>query len=492
WLPRWGEEESNYRIPTSKLIRAILQMRLLRFDPSAAFIPGKGLEPAEVQALEPMLARLRDEVVDIDLQMLEGKLPTPTNKRPLGGGFYPLPERLLADYEKDRRGSELARILAAGKRIPTMLDRVVVLGTGSPHAGARALMDACCQPYWNELSRGERGSRPRMYFEGNNLDNDAVRGLLRLLASQPSERSHWGEPGKPDWGIVVVDPSGDSLETTIALRPFLAALEAECNGDAAAVRERVIAITRDGSQLFNFPKELGDPDIFSVPEGVGERFSVLSAAGLIPAAILGLNVVELLQGAAAMNQHFREASPGENFVLQYAAMNYLMAAKHGASMRLLRVWSRALESAGRWHEQLVAESLGKSERAAVPLTTLNARDFHARLQPPGHGRRDRLVHNLVVEAYRDDPLPIGPRSSDCDGLKEVADKTLPEVMQAAIAAANQSLRDAGQPTTTLALPRSDEASLGLFFQMLMLATVIEARLFGVNPYAPPYPPRPPR
>lgn len=466
-------------------------MRLLRFDPSAAYIPGKGLEPAVVQALEPMLARLRDEVVDIDLQMLEGKLPTPTNKQPLGGAFYPLPERLLTDYEKDRRGSELARVLAAAKRIPTMLDRVVVLGVGSPHAGARALMDACCQPYWNELSRGERGSRPRMYFEGNNLDNDAVRGLLQLLTGQPSELSHWGEPGKPDWGIVVVEPDGDSLETAIALRPFLAALEADCQGDTAAVRQRVIAITRDGSQLFNFAKELGCPDIFSVPEGVGERFSVLSAAGLIPAAILGLNVVELLQAAAAMNQHFREALPGENVVLQYAAVNYLMATKHGASVRLLSVWSKALESAGKWHEQLVAESLGRSERAAIPLTTLYAREAHARLQPPGHGCRDKLVHHLVVESYRDDPLPIGPRSSDCDRLNEIADKTLPEVMQAAIAATSQSLRDEGRPTTTLALPRSDEASLGQYFQMLMLATVIEARLFGLNPYAPPCPPRSP-
>lgn len=454
-------------------------MQLLRFDPTAAFLPETGLDRAQVQSLEPTLNKLREEIVDIDVQMLAGKLPIPAGKQPLDAAFYLMPERLLAEYQQDRRGSELARILAVAKRFHETLDRVVVLGIGGSYMGARALMDGCCQPYWNELSRGARGSRPRMYFEGNNVDNDASQGLLRLLASEPSH------DGKPNWGIVVISKSGGTLETAAAFRQFLAALEKDCQGDAEQVRQRIIPVTGDSGKLFNFAKELGCPDVFPVPDGVGGRFSVLSAVGLVPAALLGLNVIELLQGAAAMNEHFRRAAPAENIVLQYAAINHLMETKRGASIRLLSVWSKALESAGMWYDQLLAESLGKFEKGATPLTTLNTRDLHSRHQQHQEGRRDKLVNNVIVENYREDPLPIGSRSADPDGLNEIATKALPEVMKAAIEGTNQALRDDNRPSTNIYLPRTDEASLGQYFQMLMLATVVEGRLLGINPYGQP-------
>jgi len=455
-------------------------MPLLRFDPSAAFIPTTGLEPADVQALEPMLDKLRQEVIDIDMQMLAGKLPTPADKQPLDAAFTSMPERLLAEYESNRRGSELGRILAEAKRFQESLDRVVVLGIGGSYMGARALLEACCQPYWNELSRGARGSRPRMYFEGNNVDNDASQGLLRLLASESASSS-----GKPNWGIVVISKSGGTLETAAAFRQFLAALEAACGGDADSVRSRVIPVTGDSGKLFNFAKELGCAEIFPVPDGVGGRFSVLSAVGLLPAALLGLNIIELLQGAVAMTQHFRQAPPSENVVLRYAAVNHLMETKRGAVVRLLSVWSKALESAGLWYDQLLAESLGKQHKGAMPLTTLNTRDLHSRHQQHQEGRRDKLINNLIVENYRDDPLAIGRRATDPDGLNDLADKTLPEVMHAAIQGTNQALRDDNRPTTNIYLPRTDEHSLGQFFQMMMLATVVEGRLLGLNPYGQP-------
>ncbi len=454
-------------------------MRMLRFDPSAAFLSDTGLERSDVDSLGPTLEKLRDEVVDIDMQMFAGKLPTPANKQPLDAAFYSLPEKLLSEYEQDRRGSELARILAIAKQFQQDLDRVVVLGIGGSYMGARALMDACCQPYWNELSRGARGSRPRMYFEGNNVDNDASQALLRLLASEPSA------DGKPNWGIVVISKSGGTLETAAAFRQFLAALEKDCKGDASEVRKRVIPVTGDSGKLFNFAKELGCSEVFPVPDGVGGRFSVLSAVGLVPAAVLGLNVVELLQGAAAMNKHFREAKAADNIVLRYAAVNHLMEVKRGATVRLLSVWSKALESAGMWYDQLLAESLGKHQKGATPLTTLNTRDLHSRHQQHQEGRRDKIVNNLIVEDYRDDALPIGKRSTDPDGLNEIADKTLPQVMKAAIEGTNQALLDDKRPSTNIYLPRTDENSLGQYFQMLMLATVIEGRLLGINPYGQP-------
>lgn len=456
--------------------------QMLRFDPDAAFLPTTGLNKSDVAELAPQLEQLRDEVCDIDVKMLSGEIATPDSKQPLDAGFYLLPEQLLAAYEADRQGSELARILAVTKKLMSEVDRVVVLGIGGSYMGAKALMDACCQPYFNELSRGDRGSRPRIYFEGNNVDNDGSQGLMHLLGVHRGAVS----TGVDDsWGLVVISKSGGTLETASAFRQYLAALEANCGGDAEKVRSRVIPVTGDSGKLHGLATGLGCSEIFPVPDGVGGRFSILSAVGLVPAALMGINVMKLLEGARAMNEHFRTAKAADNIVLQYTAINHLMEVKRGATARLLSVWSKALESAGLWYDQLLAESLGKHLKGAMPLTTVNTRDLHSRHQQHQEGRRDKMVNNVIVENYRFDPLPIGKRESDVDQLNDIADKTLIDVMSAAIEGTNQALKDDGRPSTNLYLPRVDEYCMGQYFQMLMLATVVEGRLLKLNPYGQP-------
>ncbi len=455
---------------------------LLRFDPSGVFLAETGLRRAEVAELGPQLERLRDEVCDIDVKMLRGEIPIPDTKQPLDAGFYLLPEQLLDEYAAQRESSQLGRILSATKALMAEVDRVVVLGIGGSYMGARALMDACCQPYYNELGRGQRGSRPRIYFEGNNVDNDASQGLLHLLGADRDRRVCGVEEA---WGIVVISKSGGTLETATAFRQFLTALEKSCGGDPATVRRRVIPVTGASGKLYDFARSLGCEHIFPVPDGVGGRFSVLSAVGLVPAALMGLNIMRLLEGARAMNEHFRTARAAENIVLQYTAVNHLLELRRGATIRCLSVWSKALEAAGLWYDQLLAESLGKEEKGATPLTTVNTRDLHSRHQQHQQGRRDKVFNNVIVENYRFDPLPIGRRDEDPDQLNDIAEKTLPEVMAAAIEGTNQALREDGRPTTNLFMPRIDEFTMGQYFQMLMLATVVEGRLLGVNPYGQP-------
>ena len=466
----------------SLVVNGNLMAQLLRFDPSSAFIPNTGLEPADVVSLEPTLEKLRDEICDTDIKMMAGLLPTPAEKQPLDAAFYLMPERILADYETRRAESELGRILAVTKALMAEVDRIVVLGIGGSYLGAKALMDGCCQPYFNELTRGERGSRPRIYFEGNNLDNDATQGLLYLLGAQRGQAAIGVEDS---WGVVVISKSGGTLETASAFRQFLSALEVSCGGETEKVRQRLIPVTGDNGKLRSFVTELGCKEIFPVPDGVGGRFSILSAVGLVPAALMGINVMKLLAGAKAMNEHFRSAPAAQNIVLQYTAVNHLMEVKRGATIRLLSVWSKALESAGMWYDQLLAESLGKGLKGATPLTTVNTRDLHSRQQQHQQGRRDKLVNNVIVDKYRFDTLPIGARNSDPDSLNDLAAKSLPDIIAAAIAGTNQALRDDGRPTTNLYLPRVDEYCLGQYFQMLMLATVVEGRLLGINPYGQP-------
>jgi glucose-6-phosphate isomerase len=111
--------------------------QLLRFDPSGAYIPQTGLDASQVSGLSAQLEKIRDEICDIDVKMLAGQIPTPAAKQPLDAGFYLLPEKLLTEYEADRQGSELARILAKTKKMMGEVDRVVVLGIGGSYMGAR-------------------------------------------------------------------------------------------------------------------------------------------------------------------------------------------------------------------------------------------------------------------------------------------------------------------------------------------------------------------
>lgn len=457
-------------------------MEMLRFDPSGAYVGEHGLQAAQVTALLPRLHTIREQICGPESEMLAGKRPIPAEYDPLDAAFFPLPEKLLAEYQADRKGSELGRIFKLAHQLHAAVDRVVVLGIGGSYMGAKALMDSCCQPFFNELSRGDRGSKPRMYFEGNNVDNDASQGLLHLLGA------HHGKVAADElqrWALVVISKSGGTLETAAALRQFMSALEKSCGGDVEAFKKLLIPVTGETGKLRNLANELKVPETFPVPDGVGGRFSVLSAVGLVPAAILGLDVVKLLEGAAAMNRHFREAPPEENIILKYVAVNHLLETLRGCNVRILSVWSKALESAGLWYDQLLAESLGKDLLGAMPLTTVNTRDLHSRHQQHQQGRRDKVINNLIVDKYRFDPLPVGRRNSDPDSLNDIADKTLPDIMKAAIDGTNEALRSDGRPTTNLFMPRIDETYMGQLFQMMMLATVVEGRLLGMNPYGQP-------
>lgn len=456
-------------------------MKLLRFDPSGAVHPEYGITAAWLDELYPKLDELRNDVVELDPeQYSSGQIPL--DKQPLDARFSWLPSEILKNYRLDPEGSELARIFSVANRLHQQVDAVAVLGIGGSYMGARALMDALCHPYHNELRRGGRGSKPRMYFEGNNVDNDASAALLERLA----EGGYGDDPAESQWAICVISKSGGTMETAVAFRQFLAALQEKLGADAEQpLGQLVVPVTGTSGKLFELSQAIGCEQIFEVPDGVGGRFSVLSAVGLLPAAMLGIDCVQLLEGAIAMNEHFATAPPEENVVLQYVAVNHLLEHHRGVTTRVLSAWSKALESLGLWYDQLLAESLGKELQGATPLTTVNTRDLHSRHQQHQQGRPDKVFNNLIVENYRADPLVVGHSEQNQDGLNDLADKALPEIMAAAIQGTNDALHEDGRPTTDIVLPEVNPHVIGQLLQMLMLATVVEGRLLNINPYGQP-------
>ena len=453
-------------------------MSLIHFDYSNALIPQYGITQEGLDRLEEGLSASRQEVLD-DVQLFHSGSTPAEYKQPLDAGFTDLPQRLLKEYRAAQEDSELGQILSRTKELADKVDRVVVLGIGGSYMGAKALMESCCQPFFNERSRGERGGYPRIYFEGNNVDNDASAGLLDLLGN--------GNPVAKEerWGLVVISKSGGTLETAAAFRQFFRALKGSLGEDAEQVADYVIPITGQTGKLFDLAAALGCDRPFSVPDGVGGRFSILSAVGLVPAALMGLDVVKLLEGAVAITDHFAKAEPKDNSILHYVGVMHLLEQWRGVHTRVLSMWSKALESAGLWYDQLLAESLGKDLRGALPLTVVNTRDLHSRAQQHQEGRRDKVYANVIVDQWRYAPVPIGKSEHNQDQLNELADKTLPDIMSAAIAGTNQAYLEDQRPTVDLHLPKVDEYTLGQFFQFMMLATVVEGRLLAMNPYGQP-------
>ena len=453
----------------------------LRFNPQGSFHPEYGITPDDVSSMEPTLNDLRLELIETDKLLYESGDP-PAEKQPLDARFLWLPEETLDGYAKNREQSELGRIFKVANSIHDEIDAVAVLGIGGSYMGARAMMEACCDPYHNELSRGARGSKPRMYFEGNNVDNDASCSLLQRLSmggngDTLAEKRH---------AIVVISKSGGTMETAVAFRHFLAALEASLEPqDRSLLKRLVIPVTGSSGKLYDLSQSIGCDEVFNVPDGVGGRFSVLSSVGVLPAALLGLDCIRLLEGACAMNEHFKTAPLEDNIVMQYVSVNHLLAKHRSKSIRVMSVWTKALESFGLWHDQLLAESNGKNGVGVTPLTTVNTRDLHSRHQQHQQGANDKVFNNLIVDNYRHDAMPIGRSDRNQDGLNDIADKTLPDIMKAAIQGTNDALHADGRPTTDLIIPELDTFALGQLFQMMMIATVIEGRLLQINPYGQP-------
>jgi glucose-6-phosphate isomerase len=438
------------------------------------------LTPRGYEALQPALAAARKELFD-DVELLRSGGPVPPPKQPLDSGFIDLPRRLLDEISSRGQDSLVGRIETAALAMRQSIDRLLVLGIGGSYMGARALFEALCHPYHNELSRDERRGVPRLYFEGNNLDNDTVAGLLGLLRTHCRDKTDVPQR----WGLVVISKSGGTLETAVAFRVFLDALEAYYGPNSTESRSLVIPVTGETGKLRNLSNANRYPVTFPIPDGVGGRFSVLTAVGLLPAALLGLDIRRLLKGAADMTERFRTAPAGDNPPLDYTAVCHLLERDGGLTTRVLSTWGKRLEALGFWYDQLLAESLGKHETGALPLTIVNTRDLHSRGQQHQEGTRDKLITNVIVETTASAPVMVPNWTHDEDQLNRIHSKPYSQLLAAAIQGTNQAYAEVKRPTADIRLHRLDEHTVGQVLQMFMLATVLEGRLIGINPYGQP-------
>jgi len=436
------------------------------------------LAPARLKEVQPRLLQVRGQVAaEREMQQV------PPELQPLDAGFIDGPQKTLDAYRRLGEASPLGHVLKNAHRLRDQADRVVILGSGGSSLGAQALFGALCHSYHNELPPEKRLGTPRFYFEGNGAENDALQDLLDLLENTCVDP----ELREERWGVVVISKSGETLETAVAYRA-LRRNAAEYYGPRSdRLRRLIVPVTGTAGKLRDLCRADGyaDGDILTIPDNVGSRYSVLTPAGLLPAALMGLDVRALLLGAATMTRRFLDEPFERNPVLQYVAVNYLLAEGHEKPIRVLAVWSPKLEAVGRWYEQLLAESLGKRGRGPTPLTIVHPRDLPARGQQHQDGPRDKIINNLVLRNGRHPPILIGMADRNEDDLNALNRTGLPDVTQATLEGTKQAGFEAARPTADLVVPTLSEHTVGQLLQMLMLATAVEGRLMGINPYGQP-------
>ncbi len=458
--------------------QGLLVPPLEEWTPAAELRQQHFLPIAKIKELLPRLMQVRSQVAaERDLRQ------APPELAPLDAGFIDLPQKALDQQRKNGDQSPLSQVLRLAKGMQENADRVVILGIGGSYLGARALFDALKHTYHNELAAKDRPGVPRIYFEGNNVDNDALHDLFELLqltCVDPETRDE-------RWGVVVISKSGGTIETAAAYRAIRREMAEYYGLHSSFLRQLVIPITGVRGKLRDLCVADGfkDEDILPIPDDVGGRFSVFTPVGLLPAALMGLDVRALLLGAATMTRRFLDEPFERNPVLQFAAVNYLMATQCAKPLRVLSIWSKKLEAVGWWYDQLLAESLGKTGQGPTPITVVGTRDLHSRGQQQQDGTREKVINNLIVKAATHPPIMIGMADNNKDELNQYNRRGLPDLMAAAVKGTNQAYADAIRPTADLVMPTISEHALGQLLQMLMLATVVEGRLMGINPYGQP-------
>ncbi len=350
---------------------------------------------------------------------------------------FGLPEKQLADYDAIREASEVGRIFKIANTIHDRMDAVVVLGNRAALAGPQALFKACCDPYHNELARAERGSRPRMYFLENNFDNDATASLLSRLA-------HGGyaeTPPERRFAIVAIDDAAESREAVDSLPQFLASLPQPWSSF-------LIPVTRDGSPLSDFAKSIECDEIYSLSPGLNDSQNLFTASCLMPSALLALDCMKLLEGAAAMCEHYRTSKSNENLFVRYQAVNRM----HEGKKVSFCFWPHALRGVGEWFQ-----SFARSVATEISIDE----------------KESGLVHHVTSQSWRMDP--VSARAYCQDNTQSNArgetlpSETLPQKMQQAVERTIHESTENGNAATNLALPLIDTYTLGQLFQFLMIA-----------------------
>ncbi len=396
-------------------------------------------------------ANLQSEVTSVDRMLRE--------KSGLGCdflGWVDLPE----NYDKE----EFARIKVCAEKIQKSCDLLIVIGIGGSYLGARAVIEYLRSPLYNSLPK----DTPDIYFAGNCISADAMSEVLMLCKDR-------------DVCINVISKSGTTTEPAIAFRVFRSVLEHKYGKDGA--KERIFVTTdKAKGTLKQFSTEEGY-ETFVVPDNIGGRFSVLTAVGLLPIAVAGIDIDALMQGAAHAMRKYTNPNIDFNPCYRYAAIRNILYRK-GKGMEVLASYEPASAMLNEWWKQLYGESEGKEQRGIYPSSVIFSTDLHSLGQYIQDGTRSLFETVIdIVDTGTTFKIPEDP--ANVDGLNFLSGMDINDVKKKAMQGTILAHVDGDVPNILIEVSEKSPYVLGELIYFFELACAISGYLLGVNPFNQP-------
>ena len=374
------------------------------------------------------------------------------------GGDFTGWVNLPRDYDK----AEFARIKAAAKKIQKQSQVLVVIGIGGSYLGARAVIELLASPNYNIKKK----DTPDIFFAGNGLSTDALLETIALI-------------GDRDFSVNVISKSGTTTEPAVAFRIFKQLLEEKYGKEGA--RDRIYATTDARKGALKGLADTEGYEEFVVPDDVGGRYSVLTAVGLLPIAVAGIDIDALMGGAAQAMEEL--AAPGmDNPAWQYAAARHALY-ESGKKVELLACYEPPFRFFAEWWKQLFGESEGKEGKGLFPASVEFTADLHSMGQYIQEG--ERLMFETVVKFAPKGQFLIPNDPDNVDGLNFLSGKPLSFVADQAMRGVILAHVDGGVPNVLIELPAISEKSVGYLIYFFEYVCGLSGHLLEVNPFNQP-------
>ena len=384
------------------------------------------------------------------------------NKKGAGADFLGWLD-LPVNYDKE----EFERIKKAAKKIQSDSEVLVVIGIGGSYLGAKACIEALSHSFYALLDKTKR-PYPHIVFCGNSISEKYLHDLEEALEGK-------------DFSINIISKSGTTTEPAVAFRVLKKALIKKYGKEEA--RKRIYAATdRAKGALKKLTDEEGY-ESFVVPDDVGGRFSVLTAVGLLPIAVAGIDIDKLMAGAAAARKSALEKPYKENPALLYAALRNIIHRK-GKAVEILANYEPSLHYISEWWKQLYGESEGKDNKGIYPASVDLTTDLHSMGQFIQEG--SRILYETVISIEK--PLVnmlLEEEEKDTDGMNYLAGKSIDFVNKSAMNGTILAHTDGGVPNLSIVLPKLNEEYLGELFYFFEFACGVSGYILAVNPFNQP-------
>ena len=370
---------------------------------------------------------------------------------------------LPTNYDKE----EFKRIKKAAKKIKKESDVLLVIGIGGSYLGARAVIEGLTSSFNNILSAKQR-KYPQVLYVGNNLSSNYMNELIEYVANK-------------DFSINVISKSGTTTEPAIAFRIFREILENKYGIDEA--RSRIYATTDKKKGALKTLADKEGYEEFVVPDNVGGRYSVLTAVGLLPIAVAGIDIDKLMEGARIAQERFNDSNLKYNECYQYAVARNILY-KQGKSLEILVNYEPKLHYFTEWWKQLFGESEGKDGKGLFPTGVDNTTDLHSMGQYIQQGERLMFETVVSVKEPKSD-ITINPDDDNLDGLNYLAGKTLDFVNKKAMEATVQAHVTGKVPNIEIKMDKLDEENLGEIIYFFEKACSMSGSILGINAFDQP-------